>query len=81
VRVLLAVVLVIIGIVAIVVGVMYITEPLHSLPSFFPGYVKGSNYHHKTRGYAGVAFGAVVLIIGLVLGFSGRSRRYGSSRW
>ena len=32
------VVLVVVGILAVVVGVIYLVEPVHSLPSFFPGH-------------------------------------------
>lgn len=32
------VVLVVLGILAVVVGIVYLVEPIHSLPSFFPGH-------------------------------------------
>jgi len=32
------VVLVVLGILAVVVGIIYLAEPIHSLPSFFPGH-------------------------------------------
>jgi hypothetical protein len=30
---------------------------------------------HRNRGYAGIAFGAVLIIIALVVGFTGSRRR------
>jgi hypothetical protein len=60
------------GVVAVAVGVVYLVEPIHSLPSFFPGYtLNGRGYHHD-RGYAAIAVGIVLLIIP---GVTGRSRR------
>jgi hypothetical protein len=69
---LIKVVLVVLGILAVVVGIVYLREPIHSLPSFFPGHaVHGRGYHH-IRGYIAIAVGAVLLIIAAV---AGRSRR------
>jgi hypothetical protein len=65
--------LVVVGILAVVVGVIYLVEPVHSLPSFFPGHASGHGHHH-IRGYIAIAVGAVLVLIGA---FAGRSRRRG----
>lgn len=68
------VVLVVLGILAVVVGIIYLVEPIHSLPSFFPGHALHGQGHHHIRGYIAIAAGIVVLIIAAV---AGRSRRHG----
>ncbi|HEY2552083.1 MAG TPA: hypothetical protein VGI64_16065 [Streptosporangiaceae bacterium] len=69
---LIAVILLVLGILAIVVGVIYLVEPIHALPSFFPGHAHHGNGHHHIRGYVAIAVGVVLLIAGAI---SGRSRR------
>jgi uncharacterized membrane protein HdeD (DUF308 family) len=66
------VVLVVLGILAVVVGIIYLIEPIHSLPSFFPGYARHGHGHHHIRGYIAIVVGIVLLIIALI---GGRSRR------
>jgi uncharacterized membrane protein HdeD (DUF308 family) len=68
-------ILVIVGVAAIVAGVLYLTQPAHSLPTFFPGYAAHVVGKHRNRGYAGIAFGTVLIIIALVVGFTGSRRR------
>jgi hypothetical protein len=68
-------ILVIVGVAAIVAGVLYLTQPAHSLPTFFPGYAAHVVGKHRNRGYAGIGFGAVLIIIALVVGFTGSRRR------
>ena len=63
---LLKVVFVVIGILAVVVGIIYLVEPLHSLPSFFPGYAAHKNIHHHDRGYAAIGVGVILLIIAAI---------------
>lgn len=72
---LLRVVLIVVGIVAIVVGIIYLVEPVHALPSFFPGHTAHGKIHHHTRGYIAIAVGIVLMLIAAVYGRS-RSRAY-----
>jgi NADH:ubiquinone oxidoreductase subunit 5 (subunit L)/multisubunit Na+/H+ antiporter MnhA subunit len=72
---LVSIVLVVLGILAVVVGVVYLVEPIHSLPSFFPGHALHRRGHHHIRGYIAIAVGIILLIIGAVAGRSRRRRR------
>jgi hypothetical protein len=65
-------VLVVLGILAVVVGIIYLVEPIHSLPSFFPGHAPRGQGHHHIRGYIAIAVGIILLIIA---GIPRRSRR------
>ena len=60
------VVLVVLGILAVVVGVIYLVEPIHSLPSFFPGHAAHGQIHHHTRGYIAIAVGIILMIIAAI---------------
>ena len=66
------VVLVVLGILAVVVGAIYLVEPIHSLPSFFPGHAPQGQGHHHIRGYIAIAVGIIQLILA---GIARRSRR------
>jgi NADH:ubiquinone oxidoreductase subunit 5 (subunit L)/multisubunit Na+/H+ antiporter MnhA subunit len=66
------IVLVVLGILAVVVGIIYLVEPIHSLPTFFPGYAAHKQGHHHIRGYIAIGVGVILLIIAAV---TGRSRR------
>lgn len=66
------IVLVVLGILAVVVGVIYLVEPIHSLPTFFPGYAAHKQGHHHIRGFIAIAVGVILLILAAV---AGRSRR------
>jgi uncharacterized membrane protein HdeD (DUF308 family) len=69
-RVILAVVLVIIGILGIIAGIIYLTEPAHSLPSIL-GTIK-FNGHNHSRAYSHRTLrGAVSLVVGIVLLLAG----------
>ena len=76
-RILIAIVF-IIGVLALVVGIVYISQKASSLPSFFPGHSATLHRAHKSRGYAGVALGAVLIIISLIAAYmtAGRRRRH-----
>lgn len=69
---LIVVVLVVLGILAVIVGVIYLVEPIHSLPAFFPGHAPHRRGHHHIRGYVAIAVGIILLIIAAI---GGRSRR------
>ena len=71
----LALVLLIVGIAAVVAGVLYLTQPAHSLPTFFPGYAAHEVAKHTKRGYAGIALGAVLVIVAFVVALTGPRRR------
>jgi drug/metabolite transporter (DMT)-like permease len=73
-RALLAIVIGVVGVLAIVAGVLYLTQPAHDLPSFFPGYVAHASGKHPTRGIVGVIVGAVLIVVGLVVGLTGQRR-------
>ena len=60
------VILAVIGIVAVVVGVIYVITPVHSLPTFFPGYAAHGSIHHHDRGYVAIGVGVILLIIAAV---------------
>lgn len=66
------VVLIVLGILAVAVGILYVVEPVNSLPSFFPGYAAHAHIHHRSRGYLALAVGVILLIIAAI---AGRSRR------
>ena len=81
-RVILAVVLVIIGILGIIAGIIYLTEPAHSLPSIL-GTIKYNGHNHSRaynprtlRGAVSLAVGIVVLLAGVfVFLWKGRKDR------
>ena len=74
VRVAVVAILFIVGVAAGVAGVMYLTQPAHALPTFFPGYAAHGLHKHRNRGGAGIAFGAVLVVIAFAVALTGRRR-------
>jgi uncharacterized membrane protein HdeD (DUF308 family) len=64
---LIRVLLVVLGVLAVAAGVIYLVEPIHSLPSFFPGHALRGLSHHHIRGYIAIAVGVILLILGGIL--------------
>jgi hypothetical protein len=75
-RLLLALLLIIIGVLGIVAGVLYLTQPAHSLPAILPGYLAHATGKHTKRGIVAVAVGAVLLLAGAVVAMTGRRDRW-----
>ena len=74
-RALVGIVIVIIGVLAVVAGILYLTEPAHALPTFFPGHLAHATGKHPNRGIAGVVVGAVLIVIGAVVALTGNRQR------
>lgn len=53
---------VLLGLALLVVAAIYVAEPAHSLPSFFPGHQAGSGHHHVKHGIAAAALGVGCLV-------------------
>jgi hypothetical protein len=70
------IVLAVVGLVAVIVGILYLAEPVGSLPTFFPGYVAHGTIHHHTRGYIAIAVGVILLIVAVVAGRFQRQADY-----
>jgi hypothetical protein len=64
--------LLVIGALAIIAGIVYLTVPAHSLPSFM-GQVSKANVHRSKRGWAGLIVGICLAAVGGFL--VARSRR------
>ncbi len=54
---------VLLGIVLLVVAAVYVAEPAHSLPSFFPGHEAGSTHHHVKHGIAALLLGLGAFVL------------------
>lgn len=56
---------------------MYVTMGAHALPSFLPGHTASAHLNGKRtkRGYAAFVVGAVLLVVGIAIGATGRRRR------
>ena len=61
-RTILAVILGIIALLFIVVGIIYITTPADSLPSFIPGHIAGSTGHHPLKATGSIVVGIVFAV-------------------
>lgn len=77
----LGVLILIIGLLALAAGVLYLTQPAHSLPTFFPGYHAHELAKHTKRGLAGIVVGAVVIVVGLAMMMLGGRRGRHRARW
>lgn len=69
----LAFIVVVVGVLALAVGVIYLTVPAGSLPSFFPGHLAGVTNKHTNRGGAAIIVGVVMVVIAMFLGRGSRS--------
>ena len=58
----------VLGALLIVVAVIYLTVPVDSLPSFFPGHEAGLTRVRMKHGMAAGAVGVILLVVGWVLG-------------
>jgi hypothetical protein len=75
----LGIVIIVIGVLIVVAGILYFTEPAHSLPSFFPGYVAHKNVKHPRRGLVGLIIGLIVIAIGAIVALSAGRKSSGVS--
>lgn len=73
-RALILAVLVVVGLLAAAVAVVYFVLPVHSLPSFFPGHARVGHGIRYRRGAVAAVVAAVLLVIALVVGLTGRRR-------
>lgn len=64
--------LALVGLLAVIGGVMYLTMPSHSLPSFFPAHYAHSSVHAKKHGFAALALGVVLLVAAVAVPFTAR---------
>jgi hypothetical protein len=55
--------LLVVGLLALLAGIIYLTVPAHSLPSFM-GSLQKTNVHRSKRGVAGLAVGIVLAVVG-----------------
>jgi len=71
-----AVILIVAGLVCVAGGIIYFTQPAHSLPSFFPSHTSlraaGASIKHTKKGLVAVVVGAVLLLAGLVVAATAR---------
>lgn len=82
----LAAAIAVVGLLALIAGIIYLTTPEGSLPSFFPGAVHVTNGvktgYHTARGTAGIVFAVILWLVALALAIAGgRSRRRSGSRY
>lgn len=72
----LAVLLGILGVIFLIGGIVYITSPAESLPSFFPGHTPHLTGHRGRRGTALIILAAVVWICAAASVIVARRRSY-----
>jgi amino acid permease len=70
----LGIILLVLGIILLVLGIVYLTVPANSLPSFLGNAARAG--HHMKRGWAGLIFGVILLILGWVTLSRARSTSY-----
>lgn len=67
-------VIAVVGVLAAVVGIVYLVEPIHSLPSFFPGSGKyGTGIRYK-KGAAALGAAVVLWVVAIVAAMAVRKR-------
>ncbi len=69
----LQIVLIVVGLIVLAAGIVYLTVPARSLPSFLGG-IPRSGAHRSKRGFAGVVVGALCLLGALGLAMPRRSQ-------
>jgi hypothetical protein len=76
-----AAVLAVIGVLALIAGIIYLSTPIASLPSFMPGASHTLHGYHNSRGLAGVIFAIILWVVAAGFAIAGlrNSRRRSSS--
>jgi hypothetical protein len=69
-----AVLITIVGVLAAAVAVVYLIEPMHSLPSFFPGHALHGTAIRYKKGAAAAVAAVVLWVIAIVVAMAGRRR-------
>lgn len=68
------VILSIVGVLAAVTAAIYLSQPIHSLPSFFPGHGHYGNGIRYKKGAAAAVAAVVLWVIAVVVAMAGRRR-------
>ena len=81
---LVAAVLIVVGVLALAAGFVYVTQPAHSLPSFFPSHVSahavGAAVFHRKKGALGIAAGTLLVVVGTIVALIRPAGRGAGSR-
>ncbi len=68
----LVITLMLLGVLVMLVGIIYLTEPAKSLPTFFPGSGAPLQGRHTLRGLVGIIVGAALIFIAAVTAWVSR---------